>query len=128
MVRQYATDGAILAAFRRVEETCKQVPASYFAIPQELHFENRYGVYIIWHGGSEFAVVYVGQGNIKDRLAEHRRDQEIQNYASLDLYVTWATVGAEHRNGVERYLADIWHPKVGAAHPTAEHIVVNAPW
>jgi len=92
------------------------------------HFENRYGVYIIWHGGSESAVVYVGQGNIKDRLAEHRRDQEIQKYASLGLYVTWATVGAEHRNGVEKYLADIWHPKVGATHPTAEHIVVNAPW
>lgn len=36
MVRQYATDGEILAAFRRIEETCKQVPASYFAIPQEL--------------------------------------------------------------------------------------------
>lgn len=36
MVRQYATDGEILAAFQRIEETCKQLPASYFAVPQEL--------------------------------------------------------------------------------------------
>ncbi len=38
------------------------------------HFNNRHGVYMIWHGGSSPAVVYVGQGNIKDRIIEHRKD------------------------------------------------------
>ena len=35
MVCQYATDESILAVFQRIEETCKQVPASYFAVPEE---------------------------------------------------------------------------------------------
>ena len=35
LVNQYATDQDTLDAFRRVEETCKQVPASYFAVPEE---------------------------------------------------------------------------------------------
>ena len=59
------------------------------------HFNNKNGVYIIWHEGPRHAVVYVGQGNIKERLASHRRDHEIQEYASLGLYVTWATVRAQ---------------------------------
>lgn len=92
------------------------------------HFNNRRGIYIIWHGGSEPAVVYVGQGNIKDRIVQHRDNQQIQRYAHLDLYVTWATVSAEYRDGVERYLADNWDPKVGAAHPIADPIEVNSPW
>ena len=92
------------------------------------HFNNRKGVYIIWHGGPTPAVVYVGQGNIKARLAEHRNDQEIQRYASWDLYVTWATVGEQHRDGVEAYLASIWGPKVGERYSSASHIVVNFPW
>lgn len=92
------------------------------------HFNNREGVYIIWHGGTEPAVVYVGQGNIKDRLAKHRSDPEIQSYTSLGLYVTWAIVMEQHRDGVEAYLANNWSPKVGSTHPPAQHIVVNSPW
>ena len=92
------------------------------------HFNNRHGVYIIWHGGSDPAVVYVGQGNIKDRIVQHRDNRQIQRYAHLDLYVTWATVNTKYRDGVERYLADTWSPKVGEAHPTADPIEVNSPW
>lgn len=93
------------------------------------HFNNREGVYIIWHGGPTPAVVYVGQGNIKARLDEHRSDQRIQRYASWNLYVTWATVGEQqHRDGVEAYLASIWRPIVGEKYPLASHIVVNFPW
>lgn len=92
------------------------------------HFSNMHGVYLIWHEGPNPAVVYVGQGKIKDRLAKHRSDQEIKQYASLDLYATWASVNVDYRDGVEGYLADIWRPKVGVAHPTAERMVVNSPW
>ena len=35
LVNQYATDQNTLNVFRRIEETCEQVPASYFAVPEE---------------------------------------------------------------------------------------------
>ena len=38
------------------------------------HFKNMQGVYVIWHGGTNPAVVDIGQGNIKDRIAEHRKE------------------------------------------------------
>lgn len=33
---------------------------------------NEHGVYVIWHGGKPSHVVYVGQGDVADRLKEHR--------------------------------------------------------
>lgn len=93
------------------------------------HFENMKGVYIIWHGGTHPAVVYVGQGNIKQRLQSHRDDHEIQQYDHLDLFVTWASVGETLRRGVEAFWADIWKPKVGESDSNnIEHIKVNSPW
>lgn len=93
------------------------------------HFDNEpRGVYIIWHGGPNPAVVYIGQGNIKERIAEHRKNPEIQQYEYLDLYVTWAVVHEYDRDGVEAYLADVWKPIVGTHHPQAPPIEVNPPW
>jgi hypothetical protein len=92
------------------------------------HFNNRYGVYIIWHGGTKSAVVYVGQGNIKERLAEHRINSEIQSFESVGLYVTWASVPKEYRNGIELYLASKWKPIVGGNYPEVTPIEVNSPW
>ena len=93
------------------------------------HFDNEpRGVYIIWHEGLNSAVVYIGQGNIKERIAEHRNDPEIQEYEYLDLYVTWAVVQEDYRDGVEAYLADVWKPIVGMRHPQASPIEVNSPW
>ena len=92
------------------------------------HYNDRVGVYIIWHGGPNPAVVYVGQGMIKDRIAQHRENSEILKYGNLGLYVTWASVSEEHRDGVETYLADKWDPKVGKTHPKVAPIEVNFPW
>ena len=91
------------------------------------HFNNKRGVYIIWHGGESPKVVYVGQGDIKDRLLEHRSDDRIQRYEHLDLYVTWATVPENSLDGVEKCLADKWQPIVGI-HPQVPPISVNSPW
>lgn len=94
-----------------------------------VHFNDLHGVYIIWHGGTAPAVVYVGQGNIKERIDEHRRNKEIQQFEYLGLYVTWATVPKEYYDGVESYLADTWSPKVGVNHPQIiRRIKVNSPW
>lgn len=86
------------------------------------------GCYVIWHGGSEPKVVYVGQGQLRERLTSHRSNTYIQAYAALGLYVTWATVNEPARDGVEAYLADRFQPLVGDRHPDVPHIVVNGPW
>lgn len=88
------------------------------------------GVYIIWHEGNPGQVVYVGQGNpVSARLSAHRNDKRILAYKSKGtLRVTWATVPAAQRDGVERHLADTWHPLVGDAHPDVLPIAVNSPF
>ena len=89
------------------------------------------GVYIIWHGGTsrtKSKVVYIGQGNIKDRIIYHRENPEVQEYAQLGLYVTWARVTEKYRDHVEAYLVDKWDPIVGERYPEALPIKVNSPW
>ena len=87
------------------------------------------GVYII---GCEYEghiiTVYVGQGDVADRIDCHRSNDEITEYReSGPLYVTWADVSARRRDGVERFLADELDPLVGSAHPDVDPIEVNLP-
>ena len=87
------------------------------------------GVYIIWHTGNPGRVVYVGQGDVNARLTQHRSRRDINQYANFgELRVTWASVSANLRDGVERYLADTWNPLVGDAYPQAMPVAVNSPW
>jgi len=95
---------------------------------QHSHFQNLEGVYIIWHGGQNPATVYVGQGNIADRIRAHRTEPNILFYSSLGLFVTWASVPALSRDGIECYLAQTLKPKEGFAHPNCAPIGVNLPW
>lgn len=92
------------------------------------HFDNLEGVYIIWHGAPGPAVVYVGQGIIRERIRTHRIETAILRYRTNGLYVTWAPVAATYRDGVEKYLIDGWHPLVGDIHPLVAPIEVNSPW
>ncbi len=86
------------------------------------------GVYIIWHEGNPSVVVRIGQGDIAERLEEHRNNPEILAYGEIGtLRVTWAAVLAAQRDGVEAYLADLWTPLVGDAFPDVDPIAVNAP-
>lgn len=87
------------------------------------------GLYIIWHGGSDPHVVYVGQAKtFRKRLAKHREDDRIQAYKDKGLYVTWALVDTAKRDGVEVGLANRYSPLVGDRHPDATPIRVNSPW
>ena len=96
---------------------------------QHEHFDNLHGVYIIWHGGNNAATVYVGKGNIRERLTQHRSNPSIQNYEQLGpLYVTWAAVPNNLCDGVERFLIDTLHPKVNEQIPIVTPIPVNKPW
>ena len=92
------------------------------------HFENLVGVYIIWHAGPDPATIYVGQGKISERLKEHREKREILEFAYHGLFVTWADVGPNDRDGIESYLAKTLNPKIGTHHPDALAIQVNLPW
>ena len=85
-----------------------------------------FGIYVIWHEGNPARIVYVGQGDIKDRLTFHQMNPKVQKYAAAGmLRVTWAAVSAAQVDGVERYLADKLRPLVGEAHPNAAPIAVN---
>lgn len=87
------------------------------------------GVYIVWHGGSKPRVVYVGQGDVADRIAKHRNDPRITHYRRYGgLYVTWASVPRNQQDSVERHLADRWNPLVGVAHPEVRPLAVNSPF
>lgn len=89
---------------------------------------TRFGVYIIWHGGTNPRVVRVGQGDIADRLGCHRDDDEVQAYVGEGLFVTWAAVSGGDADGIERHLADEWRPLVGDRWPVAVPIPVNSPF
>ncbi len=95
---------------------------------EHAHFDHCRGVYIIWHGGRDPRVVYVGQGDIKARIQDHRSDPAIQRFEPHGLYVTWAEIPESSRDGVESFLAKKWTPKVGTDHPSADPIEVNSPW
>lgn len=89
------------------------------------HFNEKEGVYIIWQ--SKGPVIRVGQGVIRDRLTEHRRDGLITTYNNL--FVTWAVVPAGQRNGIERYLAERLKPIVGEQFLISEPpVYVNLPF
>lgn len=87
---------------------------------------NLEGVYIIWYWGDP-TTVYVGQGNIRERITAHRNDPAIQNSTNNTLYVTWASVPKVDRDGVEAYLAETLNPIVGEKYPNAIPIHVNLP-
>lgn len=91
------------------------------------HFQNMEGVYVIAHGGPNPRSVRVGQGIIKDRLAEHRENSEILQYRNLGLYVSWAPVIVNLRDGVERFLGNQTAPLVGSRFPEVPPIQVNLP-
>lgn len=89
------------------------------------HFDKMEGLYIIWQAGGP--VVRLGQGIIRDRLSAHRRDTAVTAYQNL--YVTWAPVLLNyHKDGGERYLANVLKPKVGEAFPNVTPLQVLLPW
>jgi hypothetical protein len=87
------------------------------------------GVYIIWHGGKDPQVVRVGQGVVRDRLKTQRKNKDILQYTNNGpLRVTWATVDARYRDGVEKYLTEKLEPLVEDRFLTAPSIEVNLPY
>ena len=88
------------------------------------------GVYVIGYESHTNSIytIYVGQGDIAERLANHRSDERITKYRSHGtLHTTGANVSTLYRNGVERYVADELKPLVGSRHPDVTPISINLP-
>lgn len=95
----------------------------------EKHNE-RGGVYIIWHGGNNPSVVYIGEtSNIKQRLEYHRANYSVQQYQHLGLYVTWTYEDdAEIRKKFEAYLWSKYDVKEGDEQTHDYPIMVTTPF
>jgi hypothetical protein len=91
-------------------------------------FDGVEGVYVIWHGKQDQVTLRVGQGSIRERLAEERKNARLLAYGLDKLMVTWARVNALHREAVASYLADVLNPKLGESYSGEEQIQVNVPW
>ena len=90
------------------------------------HFDDLNGVYIIFLIYPKIITVRVGSGNIRERLNDHRNNNEILEYQNLK--VTWARVNANQMEGVEKFLADTLDPLIGERFPDRTPIPVNLPW
>ena len=93
------------------------------------HFDDLYGVYIIWHWDNQrqLYVHKVGQAKddeIRERLKAHRRDFG-NAYSGYTLCVTWAEVDISDIDGVEAYLGNTLKPQ--DRYPLVEPIIVNLP-
>lgn len=92
------------------------------------HFIVLRGVYVIWRGGENSATVYVGQGNISQRLLQHRDEQNILQYTRDGLFVTWARANDNQLDGIEAYLHSALRPLQGINYPRVTPIPVVLPW
>ncbi len=91
-------------------------------------FDGVDGVYIIWHCDQQSMTLRVGQGPIRERLAEERKSRRLLAYGLDRLAVTWAPVNLLHREAVASYLSTTLKPKFGESYPGKEQIQVNLPW
>lgn len=98
----------------------------------DVSFVTSQGVYVIWFAGnpgSPGKVVHVGFGNVAAHVKALRSNAYFSKYARHGtLYLTWASVAAEYREGVARYLAEKWSPLAGAAESDVAPVAVNSPW
>lgn len=84
------------------------------------YFAGKRGIYVIWYTSPSVAkVVRLGQGDIADRLKEHRSNPEIMKFSSVgQLKVSWIIVdniviSNNDLNGIEQFLAKTYSPSVG---------------
>jgi len=111
-------------------EKCESKPCSFLNL--DLSEVEDSGVYVIWSDPanddeSPYAV-YVGQGNVADRIKVHQKDPDILKHGTDGiLYVTWANLWVQYRDGVEAFLAQQLSPVEGERHPDVSPVLVNLP-
>lgn len=90
---------------------------------------EQYGVYIIGvEQGPFIQTLYVGQGVIRHKLLQHRRETYITAYKEFGvLRITWTIPYIQDNDAIERYVTDSLKPKEYSAHPDVQGITVNLP-
>lgn len=83
------------------------------------------GVYVIKTRESPGRAVYVGQGEISERLIEHSKNSEITRHGMLS--IAWAELHWSKIDGVERYIYEVYKPIEGKKWPDVNPIPVNLP-
>jgi len=92
------------------------------------------GVYILWHGGQQPAVISVGAGDIGTHLRDHFNNINIRRYENNgELMVTWAAINSlAQRDGVESYLVSLCRPLISnyrfSSPPTIAPLAVKSPF
>ena len=75
---------------------------------------SKKGVYRIDTGSPNSITVYVGEGDIGERLNDHLDDVRIQAYKEHNLYAKYAFISNNfNRKGAEAYLQRTLQPVVG---------------
>lgn len=79
------------------------------------YFLGKRGVYVIWYASpGQAKVVRLGQGNISERLKEHRSNPDVTKYSYYgQLKVSWAILNEYELSGVEKYLSRVYSPLIG---------------
>ena len=71
--------------------------ADFFAVNlDDPHFNGLEGVFVAWQGGTQPAVIAVGQGPVREGLKELRTAPAIALYRGGTLFTTWAKVEKEN--------------------------------
>jgi len=87
------------------------------------------GLFIIWHDGDPGRVIRVSQGDVGRQLQLEQISPQVLKFRIFgELRVTWAAVPAPLRDGIERYLANLFRPQVGERYPLTLPLAANAPW
>ena len=91
-------------------------------------YKRLHGVFIVWHGGSNPRVLFIGHGKIAKELEKVSFKREIKEFVQLGLYVTWAQFKPEHMKGVHRFLNDKLRPMLSMCKIEDHQIYVNLPF
>ena len=86
-----------------------------FAVkPLEMGLTHQGGVFVIWHGGVTPGWVCADKADsLAAAILDAQDNGDIAKYESRGgLYVTWAPIRAEYRDGVVRYLRENMDPYV----------------
>lgn len=88
--------------------------------------DNHVGVYVIYHQSNGKPVtLYVGEGNIKERIDYHRTQTDFGDI--YPIYVFWAKTDWFDRFGIERYLFTELKPTISKKASDTKPISVNIP-
>ncbi len=83
-------------------------PQLFSLVPEEVGLSGKGGVFLIWHGGVQPEWVYVGHSpDMAQALFDIGKNKEVTNYENRGgLFVTWAFILDDYRDGVVKFLQE----------------------